>query len=177
MLKLTLTADLTSLADLELLAERFIGRATGRVLRGGEAALKAEAPRKTGSYAAMISGQVTGFGIVEIGAPMYPGTPARSAVAVSAKGKLKRIQIDATESVDLTSILINGRPVVRPVKKKALIIPVDSPPPGEAYVISGGKYYLLRRRSKATKPNRFDIRAEQRFLLGLDSLLLDVPVE
>lgn len=51
---------------------------------------------------------------------------------------------------------------IRPREGKVLLINVDSPPPGESYITAGSETFILRPRSRGTRPDDFIDRAADR---------------
>lgn len=87
---------------------------------------------------------------------------ARTATLHLKSGKTKSVKLRATPGFNYAERVARGRPAIRAKSAKALLIPVDSPPSGESYIESEGRFYIVRKQAKATKPNPYDERAARR---------------
>lgn len=87
---------------------------------------------------------------------------ARTATLHLKSGKTKKITLRATPQFNYAETVARGRPAMRAKEAKALLIPVNSAPPGESYIVADGQIYIVRPSARATKPNPFDQRAAKR---------------
>ncbi|MBD0370325.1 MAG: hypothetical protein ICV60_05780 [Pyrinomonadaceae bacterium] len=88
-------------------------------------------------------------------------------------GKTKKVTLRAVPSFNYAEAVATGtgeygpkRARIRPKKAKALLVPVTSPATingkPEAYIVSGGQTFVMRRSLKGMKPNPYDERAARR---------------
>ena len=92
------------------------------------------------------------------------------AVLHLASGGTKKIKLRGGKAHDYALGVIEGTGVhgprgeiIEPLRRKALLIGVDSVDPGESYIEGpGGQKYVVRLRSKGARPNPFHERAADR---------------
>lgn len=86
-------------------------------------------------------------------------TGGGSATAVSASGKTKSIALRPQIAFNYAEVVAKGRPAIRPRAGRALLIEIEGKPSGGAYIVAGGKIFVVRKSAKAVAPNPFDERA------------------
>lgn len=84
---------------------------------------------------------------------------ARTATLHQKSGATKEVKLSPQEAFDYAQTVAEGRKEIKPKRKKVLLIPVASPPTGEAYVAAGNEFFVMRARAKAVAPNPYDQRA------------------
>lgn len=66
---------------------------------------------------------------------------------------------------------------IRPREARVLLVAVDSPPADESYVTAGKSTYVLRRRSKGSRPDDYVNRAADRVEDEVDGIVAEVFAE
>lgn len=161
---------------LDLLAEQYAEAGKAAIIRlldYGEEAIREEAPERTGN----LKGKRNAGGSVsseyEKTATGYAGTINVSAIRerlnattgtlVSAKGKQRPVKLRAQKPFDYAQVVATGRPrLSAPAQAKAFLIPVQSAPAGEGYIIARGQIFVVRKSVGPQKPNDYPGRALQR---------------
>lgn len=144
-----------------------------RLLEYGEEAIREEAPERTGRLKGKRSAGGSVSSEYETTATGYLGTINVSAVRerlnaatgtlVSPKGKQKPVKLRAQKPFDYAQVVATGRPrLSAPANAKAFLIPVQSAPSGESYIVARGEIYVVRKSVGPQKPNDYPGRALRR---------------
>lgn len=150
-----------------------------RVLEQGEQYLRQEAPERTGllrgkkgnnSVSSDYRRTATGYEGEFIVSAIRERRGARQATLHLPSGTTKQISLSPIAEFDYAEAVARGRKEIRPTKAKALLIPVASPPAGQAYITDGTEIFIIRPRAAATKPNPYDERAAARLEKDLEPI-------
>lgn len=142
-----------------------------RVLAQGEQYLRQEAPKRTGLLRGEKGNNSIGSDYRKTGAgfegefivsAIRERRGARQATLHLPSGNTKEVSLAPQSQFDYAETVARGRKAITPTKAKALLIPVDSPPPGESYITDGSETFIIRRRAAAVPPNPYDERAAAR---------------
>lgn len=160
---LVVQVDTRQIEDLANVLQRGGELAIRRLAERGEQHLRKEVPRVTNNLAQGITSTVriaTGKFEADLIVSARSGRRgARQATVHYPSGKTKDVKLRPQPAFDYAEVVARGRKEVRPRNAKVLLIPVSSPPAGEAYITSGGETFILRPRAQATKANPYDERA------------------
>lgn len=177
--KIEIKIDTKALADLGDKFERAAKAGLVQVLELGKQYLKEEAPKRSGQLRGekgdnSISDDTrqtsTGFeGDLIVSAKRYR-TNARKAVLHLPSGTTRAISLAPTPEFDYAEAVAKGRKEIRPKKARALLIPVNNAPSGEAYITDGTETFIIRPRAKAQKANPYDERAFNRLEKQVESI-------
>ncbi|HEX8500799.1 MAG TPA: hypothetical protein VF659_09420 [Pyrinomonadaceae bacterium] len=149
-----------------------------RLAERGEQLVREEAPKRTrnliqgvSSDVKVVRGQIRG----EIVITARTGRQGRrEGVLHRPGGKTKKVTLRAVPAFNYPQAVAEGtgvystggvfgpRPVIRPRKARALLVPVSSAPSGEPYIVADGQVYVMRRYIKGIKPNPYHERAGAR---------------
>lgn len=163
--------DTKALADLGDKFERAAQAGLIRTLELGEQYLRQEAPEQTGllrgkkgnnSISSDYRKTATGFDGEFIVSAIRERRGSRKAVLHLPSGTTRAVSLAPTPEFDYAEAVAKGRKEIRPRKAKALLIPVNSAPIGEAYITDGTETFIIRPRAKAQKANPYDERAASR---------------
>lgn len=169
--RIEIKIDTKALADLGDKFERAAKAGLLRTLEQGEQYLRQEAPERTGllrgkkgnnSISSDYRKTATGFDGEFIVSAIRERRGARKAVLHLPSGTTKAISLAPTPEFDYAEAVAKGRKEIRPRKARALLIPVNSAPSGEAYITDGAETFIIRPRANAVKPNPYDQRAANR---------------
>ena len=149
-----------------------------RLAERGEQLVRQEAPKRTrnliqgvSSDVKVIRGGIRGEIIITARTGRLG---RREAVLHYPSGRTKKVTLRAVPAFNYPQAVAEGtgvystggvygpQPVIRPKKAKTLLIPVDSAPGDEPYIVSDGKVYVMRRYIKGMKPNPYHERAGAR---------------
>lgn len=163
--------DTRALADLGDKLERAARAGLIRTLEQGEQYLRQEAPERTGllrgkkgnnSISSDYRQTATGFEGEFVVSAIRERRGARKATLHLPSGTTKPVSLAPTSQFDYAEAVARGRNEIRPRKAKALLIPVNSAPSGESYIIDGAEVFIIRPRAAAVKANPYDQRAATR---------------
>lgn len=160
---LTVRVDTRAIEDLNGLLQRAGELAIRRLAERGTQLLRQEAPKVTSNLRQGVTSDVEiapGVFKAELIVSARAGRRgARSATIHYPSGTEKQITLKAQPAFDYAEVVARGRKAITPKSGKALLIPVSSPPAGEAYITSGGQTFIVRRKAGPTKANPYDLRS------------------
>lgn len=161
----TLTADLSQVADLPQVIRRAGQTAMRQVALRGVKHLRDEVPKVTTNLYQGISHDVRVQGDrveVDLIASARRGRKgARKGTLHLKSGKTKEVDLRPVESFDYAQAVAEGdeQAVITPQNAKAFLQPITSAPDDESYISDGSELFVVRKSRKGRKPNPYHERA------------------
>lgn len=135
----------------------------GRLAERGYQLLRKEVPFLTGNLQQGVAPPDVDYAAMEATLTVSARSAAigsRQAQVFGSDGKLKKtVTLRPSPAFNYAATVARGRPSISPKHGKALLIPVQSAPTGEGYIVAGGQVFVVRKSAAAVAANPFDERA------------------